>query len=282
MRTQTAGRMSLPKPRALIALTSSVLVLGMGWMALAPVDRVVHAEGRVVPAGKAQIVQHLEGGIISSMAVREGSSVKKGDLLVVVGDTRADSQLGERKIKIAGLQARVARLKAEAEGASGLASRRGPEHDSMIQRAEEALFMARRQKIAQEMEIFQEQIRQKTAEIAESESRRKSLGAELDVARHQLSVISGLSAKNAASKLELLEAQGRVQRLLTQIGDAESAMPRLRPEETRPPDKPAGGRPGIVPPCAQRRPPPRVRPPRDARGWRPSDGGPGDWPSRSS
>ena len=225
---QVAGGMSLPRPRVLIALVFGVLILGVGWMALAPVDRVVHAEGRVIPAGKAQIVQHLEGGIISSIAVHEGSLVKKGDLLVVVGDTRADSQLGERKIKISGLQARVARLRAEAEGASGLAFKRSSENDDTIQRAEQALFLARRQKLVQETEIFQEQIRQKTAEISESESRRQSLNAELDVARHQLSIITGLIAKNAASKLELLEAQGRVQRLLTQIGEAESAVPRLR------------------------------------------------------
>lgn len=229
MRNRQAARgMSLPKPRAFIALALSVLTLGVVWMALASVDRVVHAEGRVVPAGKAQIVQHLEGGIISSMAVHEGSSVKKGDLLVVIGDTRADSQLGERKIKIAGVQARVARLRAEAEGASGLALKHGSAHDDVTRKAEQALFMARRQKLVQETEIFQEQIRQKTAEISESESRRQSLGAELEVARHQLSIITGLTAKNAASKLELLEAQGRVQRLLTQIGDAESAVPRLR------------------------------------------------------
>ena len=223
-----AGKMSLPKPRALIFLALSVLVLGVVWMAFAKVDRVVHAEGRVVPAGKAQIVQHLEGGIVSSIAVREGSLVKKGDLLVAIGDTRADSQLGERKIKIAGLQARATRLRAEAEGTDHLVFQRGSAHDDDVQRAEQALFVARRQKLVQESEIFQEQIRQKTAEISESENRRKSLGAELDVAQRQLAVVTGLIAKNASSKLELLEAQGRVQRLVTQIGDAESAVPRLR------------------------------------------------------
>jgi len=197
-------------------------------MAWAPVDRVVHAEGRVVPAGKAQTVQHLEGGIVSSMVVHEGSLVKKGDLLVVIGDTRADSQLGERKIKIAALQARAARLKAEAEGAGKPAFNRGTEYDLAAQGAEQALFVARRQKLAQETEIFQDQIRQKTAEITESESRRKSLEAELEIARHQLSIITELIAKNAASKLELLDAQGKVQRLLTQTGEAESSLPRLR------------------------------------------------------
>jgi membrane fusion protein, adhesin transport system len=225
---QAAGVASLPRPRALIILALSILVLGFAWMAFAPVDRVVHAEGRVIPAGKAQVVQHLEGGIVSSMVVHEGSLVKKGDLLVVIGDMRADSQLGERKIKIAALQARAARLKAEAEGAGKPVFKKGKEDDIASDEAEQALFVARRQKLAQETEIFQEQISQKTAEITESESRRKSLAAELEIARHQLAIVTELMDKNAASKLELLEAQGKVQRLLTQIGDVESSLPRLR------------------------------------------------------
>jgi membrane fusion protein, adhesin transport system len=225
---QAAGAASLPRPRALIILALSILVLGFAWMAFAPVDRVVHAEGRVIPAGKAQVVQHLEGGIVSSMVVHEGSLVKKGDLLVVIGDMRADSQLGERKIKIAALQARAARLKAEAEGAGKPVFKKGAEDDIASDEAEQALFVARRQKLAQETEIFQEQISQKTAEITESESRRKSLAAELEIARHQLAIVTELMDKNAASKLELLEAQGKVQRLLTQIGDVESSLPRLR------------------------------------------------------
>jgi len=162
------------------------------------------------------------------MLVHEGSLVRKGDLLVVIGDTRADSQLGERKIKVAALQARAARLKAEADGASRPVFKQGSDYDAAAQKAEQALFLARKQKLAQETEIFQEQISQKTAEISETESRRKSLAAELDIARRQLSIITELIAKNAASKLELLDAQGRVQRLLTQIGDVESSLPRLR------------------------------------------------------
>lgn len=218
----------MPRPRALIFLALGVMVLGLIWMALAQVDRVVRAEGRVVPAGKAQIVQHLEGGIVSSIAVHEGSLVRKGDLLAEIGDTRADSQLGERKIKIAALRARVARLKAEADGAARPVFESGSEYDAEAHEIERALFVAKQQKLVRETEIFQEQISQKRAEISESEVRRRSLAAELDIAQHQLAIVTDLSGKNAASRLELLDAQGRVQRLLTQIGDAESALPRLR------------------------------------------------------
>ena len=218
----------LPRPRALIIAALSLLILVVGWMALASVDSVIRAEGRVVPAGKAQIVQHLEGGIISSMLVREGSLVRKNDLLVVIGDTRADSLLGERMVKIAALESRAARLRAEAEGMTGPDFKQASENDKVAQESELALFSARRKKLNQETDIFQEQIRQKKSDIVESENRIKSLRAELDIAQNQLAIITDLVAKEAASRLELLDAQGKVQRLLTQIGDAESALPRLR------------------------------------------------------
>ena len=225
---QFGGGTSLKRPRKLILSILGLIVLVMIWMMFAPVDRVVHAEGRVVPAGKAQTIQHLEGGIVSSVLVHEGSLVRKGDLLMVLDDTRAGSQLGERKVKLAALQARAARLRAEAEGSARPAFKHDDGSDADAQAAEQSLFVARKQKLDQETAIYQEQIRQKKAEIAESENRKQSLEAELEIARRQQAIISDLIEKNAASKLELLDAQGKVQRLLTQVSDANAALPRLR------------------------------------------------------
>ena len=216
------------RPRKLILSILAIMLLVGVWMAIAPVDRVVHAEGRVIPAGKAQTIQHLEGGIVSSVLVHEGSLVRKGDLLMVLDATRAGSQLGERKVKLAALEARAARLRAEAEGGAKPVFKHDDQSDTVAQAAEQSLFLARRQKLDQETEIYREQIRQKKAEIAESANRKQSLEAELEIAQRQQAIISDLIDKNAASKLELLDAQGKVQRLLTQISDADAALPRLR------------------------------------------------------
>ena len=70
------------------------LLVGLGclfgmmfiWACLAPVDRIVRAEGRIIAAARSQIVQHLEGGIVSDILVREGQAVKAGEVLMRLSD----------------------------------------------------------------------------------------------------------------------------------------------------------------------------------------------------
>lgn len=204
-----------------------MLMIGL-WMAFAEVDSVVRARGRVIPAGRTQVIQHLEGGIVTAIAVREGAMVKTGDLLVTLSDTRADSQLLERRVKLAGLRTREARLLAESEGRDKIDFPDDIAWEIREREAERDLFAVRRQKMFYEIEGLSDQLRQRQISLNELESRRKSLASELDVAQQQLGIITVLIEKNAASQLELLEARSRLQRLQTQIGDVVSAIPKTR------------------------------------------------------
>jgi adhesin transport system membrane fusion protein len=76
--------------------------------------------------------------------------------------------------------------------------------------------------------VLKEQLTQKRQEATEQEARRKGLSSELEVARQQLALVRTMMDKNAASQLELLDAQARVERLVTQLRETESAIPRLQ------------------------------------------------------
>jgi adhesin transport system membrane fusion protein len=208
----------------LILLVSAALIT---WAGVAEVDIVVRTEGRVVPAGKSQIVQHLEGGIVRSILVQEGEVVTSGQALMELSDIQARSNLDQERSRSAAFRGREARLLAEASGAGGIAF---PieSADVNVRRAESSAFQARRARVAEEVRVLRDQSAQKRGEIAEAESRRKNLFSELEVAKQQFRVIEGLSKDNAASHLELLDSQSRVQRLTSQIAEAESAIPRLR------------------------------------------------------
>lgn len=197
------------------------------WAGNAEVDVIVRTEGRVVPAGKAQIVQHLEGGIVRSILVQEGEVVSSGQILMELSDIQARSNLEQGRSKSAAFRGREARLLAEASGAGGIVFPKDLVDES-VRRAESAAFQARRSRVAEEVRVLRDQSAQKRGEIAEAESRRRNLLSELDVAKQQFRVIEGLSRENAASHLELLDSQSRVQRLSSQIAEAESAIPRLR------------------------------------------------------
>ena len=208
----------------LVVLVSSVLIT---WAGMAEVDIIVRTEGRVVPAGKSQIVQHLEGGIVRKILVQEGEVVTSGQALMELSDIQARSNLDQERSRSAAFRGREARLLAEASGAGGIAFPK-ESSDENVRRAESSAFQARRARVAEEVRVLRDQSAQKRGEIAEAESRRKNLFSELEVAKQQFKVIEGLSKDNAASHLELLDSQSRVQRLTSQIAEAESAIPRLR------------------------------------------------------
>ncbi|MET0282733.1 MAG: HlyD family type I secretion periplasmic adaptor subunit [Steroidobacteraceae bacterium] len=209
---------------ATLAATSAALLL---WAALAPVDRMVHMQGRVIPSGKQQMVQHLEGGIVSRVFVREGDRVESGQSLIAVSDLQASSVRGEKGARLDGLLARAARLQAESQGLPRFDAPAGLGEDSAPLRSEREAFDARQGRLLQSLRVLDEQISQRQQEFAEQKERRKGLESELATAQKQATLVETLISHKAGSQLELLEARARVERLTTQLREIEAAGPRL-------------------------------------------------------
>jgi len=97
-------------------------VLGFGgfmlWGSIAPLEEGVAASGQIVVEDNRQMVQHLEGGIVSEIKVREGERVKKGDILVVLEKTASLSNRDQVVQEYGALAASAARLKALQLGAT--------------------------------------------------------------------------------------------------------------------------------------------------------------------
>ena len=107
-----------PAPAATWAvyLMLAVVAAGLAWAALARVDVVAKANGRVVPDGREQIIASLEGGILRELLVREGQLVTEGQALAMLDPTRVEAQQAEGQAKRMALRGTVARLQAEAAG----------------------------------------------------------------------------------------------------------------------------------------------------------------------
>lgn len=215
------------RPRVMVYTTTGIAVALALWAALAVVDLVVHTQGRIVPSAKQQLVQHLEGGIVSKVFVREGDVVKAGAPLVAVSDLAANSSRGEKAAHLAGLTARVARLEAEATGATRFSPPAGVSMSEPAVAAEAEAFTARAAKLLQSTRVLDEQAKQRREEAAEAQARTTGLRAEMELARSQLALVQNMVARNAGSQTELLEARSRVERLTTQIAEADASRPRL-------------------------------------------------------
>ena len=212
---------------AFVSITTSASLIFLIWASLAKVDVIVRTEGRIVPAGKSQIIQHLEGGIVRNIMVHEGQKVLAGQVLLELSDVQVKSSLDQEQSKSTTLRGREARLIAESGGANSISFPKDIQ-DQEVRKAETLAFEARRARVADEVRVLRDQSAQKKGEIAEAESRRKNLSTELEVAQQQYKVIDNLKRNGAASNLELLDSQSKVQRLTSQIAEAEAAIPRLK------------------------------------------------------
>lgn len=208
----------------LLLVSCSSLLL---WAGIAKVDVIVRTEGQIIPAGKSQLVQHLEGGIVRKILVQEGQVVVAGQALMELSDIQTRSNLGQEQSKLDALRGREARLLAELNGYNTIVFPKNLSDPNVI-RVETSAWQARRAQLAEEVRVLQAQGSQKKNELVETNSKKQNLIEELELAKKQHRVIEGLRKNNAASELEVLDTQARIQRLKSQIAEATNAAPRLQ------------------------------------------------------
>lgn len=102
--------------RVIIWAVLLFIVIAVIWASLATLDEITRGSGKVIPSSQIQVIQNLEGGIVSDLKIKEGQVVNKGDVLLHIDNTRFMSSLRENTLHYLSLKAKNARLKAEAEG----------------------------------------------------------------------------------------------------------------------------------------------------------------------
>ena len=217
--------MSPQRVFVILLLCSSISVFL--WAGIFKVDVIVRTEGQIIPAGKSQIVQHLEGGIVQKILVHEGQVVVAEQPLIELSNIQFRSDLGQEQSRLDALRGREARLLAELNGDDTIAF---PEklHDSDVIQVETAAWQARRAQLTEEVQVLQALSLQKQNEIEEINSKQKNLLEELALAEQKHQVIDNLRKNNAASEMEVLDGKIRIQQLKSQRAEAINATPRLQ------------------------------------------------------
>ena len=85
--------------RMIIWVTLILLFIFIVWAGFSDLEEVTRGEGRVIPSGHLQVVQNLEGGIVSEILVNVGDTVKKDQLLLRLDETRFSSSFEENRAK---------------------------------------------------------------------------------------------------------------------------------------------------------------------------------------
>lgn len=99
----------------------AMVAMGVGFASVAKMDVVVSAQGKVVPPGKSKVVQPLESGVVRSIAVRDGQTVKAGEVLLELDPTNTDADRQRLQRDLWSAQADVLRVTRLLEGRAAFA-----------------------------------------------------------------------------------------------------------------------------------------------------------------
>lgn len=157
-----------------------VMVIGFGaWAFLAPIDGAAMAPGFITVKSHRKTIQHLDGGIVSQLMVKDGDLVKEGDLLLVLDGTENKAMLEVARGQFIALSAEVARLEAERDGKQSIEfpAEIGDETDPRVDEAkrnEQQLFAARKLAHEGEMAVLKQRVGQLQSKIEGLKGQRAS------------------------------------------------------------------------------------------------------------
>ena len=191
---------------ALFGVTALV-ACAIAWASVTKVDEVTVGQGQVLPSGRVQTIQHLEGGIVRVILVREGTLVKKGDVLIRMDTASVTSELDQERAKATILSLQADRLQAFAEGKGwkpltlvGKLSR----YKHLVADQLALLAQQRRERMSQRV-VIQAQIRTRQAELVVLQKTAAGLKRQLAVVTESYRMRERLLKQGVTSRADYLE-----------------------------------------------------------------------------
>ncbi len=181
------------------------LMTFLAWSWVGTLEIVSVATGDVVPSTAVKTVQHLEGGIISKILVKEGDTVHSEQPLVELANAAGEADINELYQRLAGLRVEVLRLETESSGAAEIQFPADitRNHTELVRQANN-LFHARRERLNSDMVAQREIITQRERGIQEVDARIHNAQDSLKFLNEQVAINEDLLKDKIASQYEQL------------------------------------------------------------------------------
>ncbi|HVJ43363.1 MAG TPA: HlyD family type I secretion periplasmic adaptor subunit [Dongiaceae bacterium] len=212
----------------LLFAVAVVIIAALIWANFAVLDQVTRGEAKVVPSSATQLIQSAEGGIIKDMKVKEGDIVEPGQELVEMDNTTVATDVNELQQRYWTGIAATARLQAELDG-------KGPDDIQFdkelldkapeVADAERAQAHIRQQQLQSQIATLQDTITQREQELRSIDVKVNSSRISLGLAQRRSDLQQKVFASGAGSEAEYISAQQEVQRIATDIANAQASRP---------------------------------------------------------
>lgn len=197
------------------------------WANFAEIDEITVGEGKVIPSSQVQVIQNLEGGIVSDVLVKVGDLVKKDQIIMKLDPTRFSSSMGETQAKYDALLAKVTRLQAEATDQAFQAPAALVKSNSQLVSEERALMATRHQELDTAMTVLRQQAEQRAQELSEKKAHYQQLQESYNLVSQELKISQPMAAQGVMSEVEILRLERQLSDVKGEMDAARLSIPRL-------------------------------------------------------
>ena len=189
--------MSAYRPSRMLGIVILIVVLFVAWAAWFDIDQTVRAQGQLIPGGRTQVIQVVDGGVLSEIRVQEGDTVKSGQVLAVLEPDRAKASFDEAQAKHTALRVVLRRAQAEAAGTAPVFGKDFAAYPDLVA-AQQKLYLQRLQSLNDALAMQQEA---------------------MALAKEELQMNERLFAGGDISRVEVLRARRQVSDIQSRILD---------------------------------------------------------------
>ena len=217
--------------RTSLVMGSALVVFAIAWAKIAKLDEVASGPGEIVPAGSVKVVQHLEGGIVAKINVRDGDLVKKGQVLMRLRSAAAKAELAQLRAREITLILRANRLEAFVSGkpTRPLSAATKARYASLIKEEAEVLRLQEKTRRLQRL-VIERQIEQRRSQLKILRETEASLRNQFKVVKESLRLREAGTRKGVVPRALYLQTQREYERVLGEINEAVAKIGRTRQE----------------------------------------------------
>lgn len=213
-----------------IMIFTGVIALFLLWANFTKIDEIARGAGAVIPSGQNQIVQNLEGGIVSEIYVKEGETVKKGQKLLKINNSKSFSLRSANVVKEKSIKAKIGRLQAQLNEEQHFDVGTDDEDMQLFLKNEKNLFDSNKATLKAKIDAIDDKLSQKRSELADARQQVRHLSSSLSMIDQEVSMTEPLVKRGIKSRVEFLQLQRQANGARQDLKSAKYSAERLTSE----------------------------------------------------
>jgi adhesin transport system membrane fusion protein len=200
------------------------------WASIAKIDEIARGTGKVVPNGQNQIVQNLEGGIVSEILVKEGAFVEKDQILIKISNEKSNSTAASNELKSLYLQAQIKRLESELKRELFTFEKSDNQQLNDFLNNENELYLTNKKQLESKILILKEQIKQKENEVKDARQTIEHLRFSVNAISKEVEMTKPMVDRGIRSQVDFLKLQREQSDARQKLQSVNLSIPRIESE----------------------------------------------------